>query len=115
MQTVSTLQMVPSNALRVDAQVDGAWLVYEPGDVLPTQPSILPQRIVTAQEFRDRFTQAELLGMMSSVDSGVRMLLFKIQTNSAGIDLLSYEVQQGLTYLVSKGLIAAGRPAQITA
>ena len=114
MKTVSALQMVPFNALRVDAQVGGAWLVYEPGDVLPTQPPTPPQRIVTAQEFRDRFTQTELLGMLASADSGLRMLLLKIQTNSAGIDLLSSEVQQGLTYLVSKSLIVAGRPAQIT-
>ena len=114
MKTVSALQMVPSNALRVDAQVGGAWLVYEPGDVLPTQAPIPPARIVTSQEFRDRFTQAELLGMMSSADSGVRMLLFKVQTNATGIDLLGAEAQQGLAYLVSRALLAAGRPAQIS-
>ena len=114
MKTVSALQMVPFNALRVDAQVGGAWLVYEPGDVLPPPAPILPQRIVTAQEFRDRFTPTELLAMIASADTGVRLLLFKVQTNATGIDLLGAEAQQGMAYLVSKALLAAGRPAQIS-
>lgn len=77
-------------------------------------PEAPTSKFVTAQEFRDLFTQDELLGMMSSNDNGVRLLMFKVQTNISGIDLLGAEAQQGLAYLVSNSLLAADRPGQIT-
>lgn len=95
---------------------DGTVTLYYEGEPRPVRndPPPPPSKWVSAQQFRDAFTTAELAGILASADANVRLLVFKIQTNRDGFDLLSADVQGGLAYLVSKGLLAAGRPAQIS-
>ena len=104
---VDTLQHVPIDALRADAQADGRWLVYMPGDTLP---EIQSQDVatVTAQQFRDRFTDVELVAMLTSTDAGIKLLVLKIQTADP-FPMSRPSVQQGLDYLVSKKIITAER------
>jgi len=76
-------------------------------------------RIITTSEYIDRFTPAEQLAITSLAYSGagdaqVVLLLLKTQTR-AEINLDSAVLIAGLDYLVSKGAIAAGRPAIIRA
>ena len=81
----------------------------------PVMP-VPPTRFISAQAFRDRFTEAELLLMLVSITPGVRLLVLKVSTAAPeGIDMLSATMASGLAYLVAQGILAAGRPAQITA
>ena len=118
MHQVQSAKDVPASAVLSVMQPDGTFLYYEPGDELPPLPTPqpAPTRYVQPAEFRARFTQAELLGLLVSTDPVVKLLLLKVQTAPAeGIDLLSDTVQQGLAYLVGKSLLAAGRPEEISA
>lgn len=119
MQTYTRLIDVPASALLVQMQSDGTALAYFEGDELPLQPPNpppVPTRFVTAQEYRQRFSQAELLALLASTDAGVKLLVLKVSTAPPeGIDLLSQTVSQGLAYLVAQGILAPARPAQIVA
>jgi hypothetical protein len=115
MRTVNTLSQVPLNALRADAQADGTWLVYEPGDTLPAAPPAGPEpRTISVQEFRGRFTDAELAGIVSSADVSVKVLLVKLQTR-IDVDLNDPQIAAGLDLLVSKSLLTAPRRSVIGA
>lgn len=115
MRTVQTLSDVPLNALRADAQDDGSWLVYEHGDTLPTPTTPGPEpRTISVQDFRSRFTDAELAGIVSSADVAVKVLLVKLQTRDE-VDLADPQIAAGLDLLVSKGLLSAPRRAVVGA
>lgn len=97
---------------------DGTVTLYYEGDVVPELEVAVsaPVRYATAQEYRDRFTQAELLAMLASTDPMVNLLVLKVTTAPPeGIDLLSAAVAQGLAYLVSQGILTADRPDVIVA
>ena len=72
-------------------------------------------RYVTAEQFRDRFTAAELLAISAAgqTDAMVAFSLAKLGTASGTFSLDRQDVIDGLNYLVSKGLIAANRPEKI--
>lgn len=74
-------------------------------------------RYVTAEQFRDRFTAAELLAISAAgqTDAMVAFFLAKLGTASGTFSLDRQDVIDGLNYLVSKGLIASNRPGQIRA
>lgn len=95
---------------------DGTVTLYYEGDTFPSMPTA-PEpatRYISAAEYRARFTDAELAAIVSSTDAGVKLLILKVSTPpSEGIDLSNPAVIQGLNYLVSKGILAAERPAQI--
>lgn len=77
-----------------------------------------PERRIESWQFRDRFTEVELdgiLGMAYSGDAIARRLLLKVQTATGGIDLDSPEVIGGLDYLVTQGVLTAERAAVIRA
>ena len=102
--------------LRSDGKWEGAETLAELAAItpVPAPPSI----IISAAEFRDRFTSAELLGISTLAYSGtgdpaVQLLLLKVATNRDGIDLASADVIAGLDYLISKGKLLAGRKAEI--
>lgn len=119
MKTYARLLDVPASALLAQVQPDGTVLAYFDGDQLPPSPPQAPPaptRFVTAQEYRQRFTNPELLALLSSTDAGVKLLVLKVSTAPPeGIDLLSPTVSAGLAYLVAQGVLAADRPAQIAA
>lgn len=78
-------------------------------------------RRLSATEFRDRFTSAELAGITSLAyggegDATAQVLLLKVTTaGGGGIDLASPEVVGGLEYLVAKGRLSAARASEILA
>lgn len=114
MRFVESLVDVPPDALRADVQSDGRWKVYESGDDLPAVPALPEPRTLSVQDFRSRFTDAELAGVVSSADVAVKVLLVKLQTR-ADVDLADPQIAAGLDLLVSKGLLTAARRAVIGA
>ena len=101
--------------LYAQGHADGTVTLYYPGDTLPVSPPAPPTpRLVSVQEFRSRFTDAELASIALSTDVQVRVLLLKLQTRS-DVDLDDPQVSQGLDLLISKTLLATSRKAQILA
>ena len=95
---------------------DGTVTLYYQGEDVPPMPvtAAAPSRYITPAEYRNRFSQAELLALLASTDPVVRLMVLKVSTApEEGIDLLSPTVADGLAYLVAKGLLQANRPAQI--
>lgn len=72
-------------------------------------------RYVTAEQFRDRFTIAELDGFLveQQTDIKVAEFLLLVGTASGPFSLDRQDVIDGLDYLVGNGLLTADRPAQI--
>ena len=102
--------------LRADGKWEGAETPAERAAIThaPAPSSI----IISAAEFRDRFTSAELLGISTLAYSGtgdsfIQLLLLKVSTNLDGIDLASADVIAGLDYLITKGKITTARKLEI--
>lgn len=93
---------------------DGSVILYYDGDDIPQIPEVQPPATpaVTIQDFRQRFTDAELLSVLSSTDAQVRLLLLKLQTRQE-IELTDPQVLQGMGYLVSLGLLTKERANHI--
>jgi hypothetical protein len=101
---------------------DGTYDVWLDGEAQPSwyqapQP-VDASRIISAAEFRDRFTPAELaaisaLAYAGTGDVGAQLLLLKVATNRDGIDLGSADVIAGLDYLVGKNKITGARKLEI--
>jgi len=74
-------------------------------------------RYVTAEQFRDRFTAAELSAILAAqqTDTQTAQFLDIVAAASGPLTLDDPRVANGLPYLVSKGLIASNRPGQIRA
>lgn len=74
-------------------------------------------RLIPVKDFRARFTDDEIAAILKlsyygAGDVNAAMLLFKLQTSDE-IDLDSQAVADGITYLISRGLIAPERGAEI--
>lgn len=75
----------------------------------------LPDRVkLTRYEFRSRFTAAEKVAMYDSTDTMIRVFLDDIQS-AENIVVTDQDTIEGVAYLTSVGLIAAGRDAEILA
>ena len=74
-------------------------------------------RYVTAEQFRDRFTGAEMAAILAAqqTDAQIAQFLYLVATATGPFSLDDPRVVAGLPYLVSKGLIASNRPGQIRA
>lgn len=84
------------------------FVVYT-GDDIHVSPI---SRVIPANEFRERFTDAEMDIIIAQAYGGdiiARRLLLKLQTASEGVELDSKVVQDGLAYLVIKGALTADR------
>lgn len=101
---------------------DGTYDVWVEGEPQPAWYQVpIPvdaSRIITAAEFRDRFSPAELAGISALAysgtgDVGAQLLLLKVATNRDGIDLGSADVIAGLDYLVGKNKITGARKLEI--
>ena len=81
---------------------------------LPSKPAEAApaDRYVTAEQFRDRFTGAELAAILAAqqTDAQIAQFLYLVATATGPFSLDDPRVVAGLPYLVSKGLIAANRP-----
>ena len=88
-------------------------VVYTGAD-MQQQPT---DRYVTAEQFRDRFTAAELAAILAAqqTDAQIAQFLYLVATATGPFSLDDPRVVAGLPYLVSKGLIASNRPGQIRA
>lgn len=115
MRTINDLREIRLTDIRVEPINPGEWRVYEPGDTLPDPPPAGPEpRVISVQDFRSRFADPELAGIVSSTDVSVKVLLVKLQTR-ADVDLDDPQVIGGLDLLASKGLLTAPRRAVIGA
>ena len=74
-------------------------------------------RYVTAEQFRDRFTGAEMAAILAAqqTDAQIAQFLYLVATATGPFSLDDPRVVAGLPYLVSKGLLTADRPGQIRA
>jgi hypothetical protein len=79
-------------------------------------PPAVSQRIITTEAFRDRFTAAELLAVVSSSDAQIKYALLKLSTKEQPIiDLDNPEVGTIMARLVTLGLITSARSTAILA
>lgn len=85
------------------------------GQAANDPPLPLPDRVrLTRYEFRSRFTAAEKVAMYDSTDTMIRVFLDDIQA-AESINVTEQDTIDGVAYLTSVGLIAAGRDAEILA
>lgn len=90
---------------------DGNVIGYVANDPQPP----VPDRVrLTRYEFRSRFTAAEKVAMYDSTDTMIRVFLDDIQA-AENINVTEQDTIEGVAYLTSVGLIAAGRDAEILA
>lgn len=89
-------------------------------DALQSQlAALLPDpsaRVVSIDNYRDRFTPTELGAVLQCAYGGnvnCQMLLLKVQTATGGIDLDSQSVIDGLAYLTSIEILSPGRANEI--
>ena len=79
-------------------------------------PPAVSQRIITTEAFRDRFTAAEMLAVVSSSDAQIKYALLKLSTKEQQIiDLDNPEVATIMARLVTLGLITSARSTAILA
>lgn len=76
--------------------------------------------VIKAWEFRDRFTEQELIAINRLAYAGdgddiAILLLQKVNTATDGINLLSEATINGVNYLAFKGCIVPGRTSEILA
>lgn len=93
---------------------EGSCITVFTGDDVPPNYADTQQianRYVTAEQFRDRFTSAELSAILAAQQSDVQIakFLYLVATATDPFSLDDPRVVNGLTYLVSKGLLAANR------
>ena len=72
-------------------------------------------RMIPLQEFRDRFSDSEMVDVAASNDPIVRTAILKITTRDDGMVPVNDETRGVLDHMVSIGLLTAGRPAQLLA
>lgn len=70
-------------------------------------------RMIPLQEFRDRFSDSEMVDVAASNDPIVRTAILKITTHGDGMVPVTDEVRAVLDHMVSIGLLTAGRPQQL--
>jgi len=90
-------------------------IVVYTGDDVPVTPS---SRIVTINEFRDKFTTTEqdaILSLAYSGDTVARRFLLKLQTTLMEVDLDHADVVGALAYLVAKSVLTNSRANEIRA
>lgn len=73
-----------------------------------------PRTRLTRYEFRSRFTTPEKTAMYDSTDTIIKIFLDDIQA-AEYIDVTDQATIDGVAYLETQGLIAAGRSADILA
>ena len=79
-------------------------------------PAVASLRNITTEDFRDRFTPAELLAVASSSDPVVKFALLKLSTKALPyVDLDNAEVIATMAHLVTVGLLTPARAAAIRA
>jgi hypothetical protein len=76
------------------------------------------QRVIRDWEFRNRFTQSQLIGIMRAAMAGddvAALVWLKLSTASDGVDLTDMEVSQGVQYIAATHPELAIDPAVILA
>ena len=98
---------------------EGSCITVFTGDDVPSNYADTQQianRYVTAEQFRDRFTSAELSAILAAQQTDVQIakFLYLVATANGPFSLDDPRVVNGLSYLVSKGLLAENRPEKST-
>jgi len=118
---------VPSNAIYVgEMQADGTVIDLVGSGIQDTFPHnfsgwdrIVPlpinTRLISVQDFRDRFTDAETNAFIDATrtDDNVAKLQFKLATAQEPLDLDGLALQQGMFYLAAIGVITEARRVEI--
>lgn len=93
--------------------LDGNKATVYTGDDIPL--SDMSSRSISVQEFRDRFTKSEILAFLTATTSDIdaKELDWKLSTRTDLLNLDSADVIQGMSYLVSIGVITEQRKAEI--
>lgn len=72
-------------------------------------PSNVPQRVIEAWQYRERFTAQQQLAIMQraidDADAVMRLSLMSLWTATQGVDLDGERVIQGLAYCVQVGVL----------
>lgn len=74
---------------------------------------ILVTKIISSEQCRNLFTYAETVGILMSNDIRVKTFLYKIDSDSDGIDVMSVEFANSMDDLVALGILTPGRKIQI--
>lgn len=95
-------------------QIVTAWHVARVDGVVQAVATFAaaPLPHLTFLEFMALFTGAEQAAIVDSADTNVRLFLAQ-STGAQFIDLGDARLSAGLSYLVSLGILSAGRPGQI--
>lgn len=104
-QVVNTI--IADEQFMIDNYSEYELVVVQPS---PSPPARAPK--ITRYEFRSRFTTPEKIAMYDSTDTLIKVFLDDIQS-AEYIDLALQDTIDGVNYLESQGLIAAGRAAEI--
>lgn len=107
MKIVATAAEIPPDAPRADLQLDGNWLVYEPGDALPPPPQSPPEAgpLLRAM-LPERVTPEELTAIASSDDGRVRSWMLRLSLLPADTDLRTLPgVCDELQHMIDVGLL----------
>ena len=77
-------------------------------------PVVFHPTVITSQEFKDRFTNTELLGFLSlaQTDATAKLLLLEAEV-ATEVHLQSQRTIQGVQYLASQGIITSERATEI--
>jgi hypothetical protein len=96
------------------AEGNDLWTLYDPGDVLPSLGSQAQGNFLSVQDFRDRFTDAEIDAIIAHTNAGVRRWLSKLYTRREPLDMTPGGlVQNALDLLVTLNLLTPARRAVI--
>jgi hypothetical protein len=101
----------------MEANGDGFYTVYTGAD-MPEPDPVVQETVISAEAFRRRFTDAEMLMIIEreKTNNNIALMLLKLQTNQSGIDLNDpASTIAMLGYLASLGILSADRVNQIRA
>jgi hypothetical protein len=111
----ATQRIVEIEPVYVAGAYRQAWQVI---DLTPEEIVAKNAVYITAEEFRNRFTESEMDAVIAAAYAGdaiCRRLLFKLQTNSGGVNLRGAAETAGIAYLQQAGLVSAERAQLILA
>lgn len=114
---VATFPEVPWDALCSRPVADG-WEYWRQDEAAPdwaVPPPAPPQRLISVQEFRSRFTNLEQAATVTSLNAEVKVLVFKLSTRLEPVDLDDPQVIAGVDLLIAQGITTPVRKAAILA
>lgn len=107
-----------ADASLADLSWTDAALGYQGDGFVPftPAPTPVPDRKIAVRDFMRRFTTDELVAIEAASPASPQLrVLIRLLEAGPLVDLDHADTTAALAYLASEGLLAAGRPAEITA